>query len=146
MKYRKGIFIVVYCKNNNKIKYLILKRKLHWKGWEFPKGGIEKNENLLQGMKRELKEETGLAALKIKKFDFSGKYKHDKKYADRKGLLGQTFEVLYAVEVKKAKVSIDEREHSTFDWKKFNKALKKLTWPNQKRCLGVVEKWLRGII
>ncbi len=138
MRYRKGVFIVVYCKD----KYLILKRKLHWKGWEFPKGGVEKGEKILDTVKRELKEETGLDALNIKKFNFSGKYKYDKKYEDRKGLLGQTFEMLYAVEVKKAKIFIDKKEHSGFAWKNFDKALRKLTWENQKKCLKMVDEWL----
>ena len=144
MKYRKGVFLVVYFLKNRKPKYLILKRKLHWKGWEFPKGGFEKGEDILKVVKRELKEETGLAPLKIKKFDFSGKYKYDKKYPDRKGFVGQSFEALYAIEVQKAKVVLDKREHSGFAWKKFSRALKKLTWPNQRKCLGIVNAWLNN--
>ena len=64
-KYRKAVFIVAYSKINNKIEYLLLKRKLHWKGWEFPKGGAEEKENNLDAVKRELKEETGLKILNI---------------------------------------------------------------------------------
>ncbi|MBU1129058.1 MAG: NUDIX domain-containing protein [Nanoarchaeota archaeon] len=144
MKYRQGVFFVVYFKKNEKIKYLILKRKLHWKGWEFPKGGFEKGEKILDVVKRELKEETGLEALNIKKFNFSEKYKYDKKYADRKGLVGQTFEALYAIDVKKAKVVLDKKEHSEFAWKKFNRAFKKLTWENQRKCLKIVDGWLKN--
>ena len=55
LKYRRGIFLVVYSLNDKKIKYLILKRKLHWKGWEFPKGGIKSNENMAKAVRRELK-------------------------------------------------------------------------------------------
>ena len=40
-KYRPGIFIVTYRKNKGVIEYIILKRKMHWSGWEFPKGGLE---------------------------------------------------------------------------------------------------------
>ncbi|MFW6233463.1 MAG: NUDIX domain-containing protein, partial [Nanoarchaeota archaeon] len=58
--YRKGIFIVVYTIYNNEIFYLLLKRKLHWKGWEFPKAGVKEKESLIECAKRELKEETGL--------------------------------------------------------------------------------------
>ena len=43
-KYRKSDFIVVYSKEKDKIKYIVLKRKLHWKGWEFPKEGMEDKE------------------------------------------------------------------------------------------------------
>ena len=49
---------------NKKIKYINLKRKLHWTGWEFPKGGIGFLETKKNCIKREIKEEIGL---KIKK-------------------------------------------------------------------------------
>ena len=56
-KYRNAIFIVTYrCINKDKILYLILKRQLHWKGWEFPKGGIDFFETKKRAIKRELKE------------------------------------------------------------------------------------------
>jgi hypothetical protein len=47
-KYRKAVFIVVYRRTKNifnkQNKLLILKRKLHWAGWEFPKE-IDGGEN-----------------------------------------------------------------------------------------------------
>jgi len=144
-KYRRGIFIVVYAIVKNKPQYLILKRKLHWKGWEFPKGGVEYKkfyETLLMAMRREVKEETGLKILGIKKFDISGKYRYDKKYSDRKNFVGQTFEKLYAVEVEKSKVELDKKEHSDYKWVDFSDAVKKLKWKNQKDCLRIVDGWL----
>jgi len=138
MTYRKGVFIVCYRKSNDKILYLLLKRKLHWKGWEFPKGGVEKKESIKKTVLRELKEETGQTAKKIKKHDYKGKYKYQKKLEDRKEI-GQTFS-LYSVELKKEKIKIDEREHSNYSWLTFNKAIKKLTWPNQRKCLKIVNK------
>jgi len=141
MKYRKAVFIVTYAKPKNKISYLILKRKLHWKGWEFPKGGIKFFEIKKQTIKREIKEETGLIPIKIKKFNVSGRYKYDKKYPNRKGFIGQSFS-LYAVEVKKGKVKIDGYEHSDYKWVNFKEAMKKLKWPNQKKCLNVVNSYL----
>lgn len=137
MKYRKAIFIVIYAREKNKIYYLVLKRKLHWKGWEFPKGGIKFFERKRRAVRRETKEETGLDAIKIKKFKINGKYKYQKKIPERKGIIGQTFS-LYAVEVKKGKVKIDKGEHSGYKWLEFEKAMKKLTWPNQKKCIAVV--------
>ena len=69
-KYRPAIFVVVYRidKHSNKPLYLLLKRKKHWKGWEFPKGGVEKGETERETLLRELKEECGLKILKIKVF------------------------------------------------------------------------------
>ncbi|MFH1607647.1 MAG: NUDIX domain-containing protein [archaeon] len=138
--YRRAIFIVTYARTKQGIKYLILKRKLHWVGWEFPKGGKRIYETNKRTVKRELKEETGLKVLKIKKFDFSGKYKYDKAYKGREKFIGQSFS-LYAVEVDKRKVKIDN-EHSDYKWEGFREAVKKLKWDNQKKSLRIVNKWL----
>ncbi len=133
--------MVTYAIEKNKIYYLLLKRKLHWRGWEFPKGGLEKGESMINAIKREIKEETGLIPLKIKKFDFSGKYNYPKKYPDRPEFYGQSYS-LYSAEVKKLKVKIDEKEHSNCKWLEFDKTIKKLTWPNQKKSLKIVNDWL----
>lgn len=143
-KYRKAIFIVVYASSKKgDIEYLLLRRKLHWRGWEFPKGGIEGNESLKKTIERELKEETGFEIKgKIKSFDIKGKYEYPKKYPDREGIIGQTYS-LHAVNVgKEKKVSIDKKEHSGYKWFSFDKAIKKLTWQNQKECLKIVNDWL----
>ena len=136
-KYRRAVFVVVYSKTKKKIEYLILKRKLHWKGWEFPKGGCRIYETLQMTVRREVKEETGLKILEMKKFKESEKYKYEKSLPDRKGFLGQTYN-LYAVEVEKKKIILDKLEHSDFKWVEYGSALKKLTWQNQKKCLRIV--------
>lgn len=141
-KYRKGIFCVIYFINKfGNIKYLIFKRKLHWKGWEFTKGGIKKGEKILEAVKRELKEETGLKAVNLKKFNTSGKYKYNKELKDRRSIHGQTYS-LYSAKVNKRKIKLDKLEHCGYKWVSFKKAIKKLTWPNQSKCLKIVNKWL----
>lgn len=142
-KYRKAVFIVAYAKVKNRIYYLILKRKLRWRGWEFPKGGLEKNESIINTIKRELKEETTLIPLegKIRNFKIQGKYDYKKKYPERPGFIGQSYS-LYSAEIKKQKVKIDNREHSNYKWLEFEDAVKKLTFPNQKECLSIVDNWL----
>lgn len=141
MKYRKGIFIVIYRKNKDKIRYLILKRKSHWKGWEFPKFGLEK-ETIKQGIIREVKEEVGQPPNNIKNHKFKGKYIYKTKIPNREEI-GQTYS-LYSAEVKKQKVKVDKHEHSSYKWFPYDKALKTLTWSNQKRCLRIVDKELNG--
>ena len=54
-KYRKAVFVVGYAKTQKGIEYILLKRKLHWKGWEFPKGKIDEGENKLETARRELR-------------------------------------------------------------------------------------------
>src|SRR3989338_5314548 len=109
-KYRKAVFVVVYRTNRNRILYLLLKRKLHWKGWEFPKGGVENRESILKSIKREIKEETGQTPENIIRRTITGKFRYDKEYADRKGLIGQTYQ-LFSVEIKNKKIKIDNSEH-----------------------------------
>lgn len=139
--YRKAVFVVVYSKNKKQIEYIILKRKHHWKGWEFPKGGIKFSESKISAVKREVKEETGLKAKRIKRFNYSGKYLYKKKFADRTGLIGQTFS-LYSAEVKKGKVKIDKKEHSGYKWMDFEEAVKKIRFANQKKSLRIVNEWV----
>lgn len=141
-KYRKGIFVVVYKKTGKKIEYLILKRKLHWNGWEFPKGGKKFFESELMAVRREVKEEVGEKPIKIKKFEKWGKYDYSKKLKDRKNIVGQTFR-LYSAEVLNKKIKIDKREHSGYKWVSYSEARKKLTYKNQKDCLKIVNDWVR---
>lgn len=147
MKYRKAVFVITYSKIKDRIYYLILKRKLHWKGWEFPKGGLENLKEKLfvkKAAKREVIEETGLIPIKIKSMGVSGKYRYNKRISDRPGIIGQTYQ-LYAAEVPKRKINLKENndaEHSDHKWVDFKTASKLLTWPNQKKCLKIVDKFL----
>lgn len=137
MKYRKAVFVLPYVKTKEGIRYLLLKRKLHWNGWEFTKGGINHGEAKEKAVKRELREETGLHALKIKRFPYSGKYIYNKRFPTRPGMIGQTFS-LYSAEVKKGKVRADKKEHSGHRWEDFSHAMKILRWPNQRKSLKIV--------
>ena len=140
-KYRLGVFIVVYSIRKNKLEYLILKRKLHWSGWEFPKGGKKSSESYKKSVRREILEETGKKPLMIINLNVKGKYKYTKKLKDRPGIVGQTYR-LYAVEIKKTRIKIDKIEHSDYRWVDFKIAMKKLSWEDQRKCLKVVNSYL----
>lgn len=143
-KYRKAVFAVTYyITPEGKIEYLILKRKKHWKGWEFPKGKIEKFETKKAAARREVNEETGLKVLKVKRFKEHGSYLYLKRIWDRPDKIGQTYH-LFAVQVEKGdgKLKLDPIEHNGHKWASFNEAIKILTWPNQKKCMKIVNDWL----
>lgn len=145
--YRKAVFVIVYKIENNNIFYLLLKRKLHWNGWEFPKGGIEPNESFKTATLRELKEETGFFGKevllnKLKNHNISGKYLYNTSTKKQRKFIGQTFN-LYSIQVdprKNKKIKLDKKEHSNYKWVDKKTALKLLTWSNQRRCLRVVHK------
>ena len=143
-RYRKAVFIVVYCRSRRSgiARYILLKRKLHWSGWEFPKGGIERWEKQINAVRREIKEETSLAVRKIARYNIVGRYIYNSAARkDRPGFIGQSFR-LYSAEVCRGKVIIDKKEHLGYKWLEFEKAVKKITFPNQKRCLKAVNEWL----
>lgn len=143
-KFRKGVFAVVYSIDSfGDLKYAILKRKKHWKGWEFTKGKVEKFETKRHAARREASEETGLKILSVKKFRNSDKYYYEKPLNDRPGIVGQTYK-LFAVRANKGdgKMKVDPKEHNGYKWASFNEAYKLLTWPNQKKCLRIIDKWL----
>jgi 8-oxo-dGTP pyrophosphatase MutT (NUDIX family) len=142
LSYRKAIFIVTYRVKGDKIYYLILKRKLHWRGYEFPKGGVENKENFLQAAKREIFEETGQVPSRIKKFKIHGKYKYPKILDDRPSHIGQTYS-LFAAQISRKNIKFDKREHSSYKWLEFPSASKLLTWPDQKKCLRIVDIFLK---
>jgi 8-oxo-dGTP pyrophosphatase MutT (NUDIX family) len=143
--FRKAVFIVVYRVNhlNKDISYLLLKRKKHWTGWEFPKGGVEKGESLIKTAKREGFEESGLRVFNIKKYHISGKYKYKKLLEDRPGFIGQTFSLFSGEVLGDKRVRFDKKEHSGFKWLPFHTAFKKLTHKNQKFCLKLVNKRIK---
>lgn len=91
---------------------------------------------------REVKEETGLKILKIKKMNVYGSYEYERELKDRKGIIGQEFS-LYCVEVKEGKINIDKKEHEYYKWCDYKEAIKKLTWENQKQCLIIVNNYLK---
>lgn len=141
MEYRRAVFVLPYTKTESGIQYLLLKRKKHWHGWEFSKGGIEKRETKEQTARRELHEETGRRALKIKHFPYSGEYKYNRLFSTRPGMIGQSF-TLFAAEIKKGKVKLDRKEHSGHKWVAFSNALKMLKWADQRKSLRIVNSWL----
>ena len=62
---RKGVGVVVLNDENN---VLVGKRKDNpVDKWQMPQGGVDKNENFLTAMKRELYEETSIKSIKVLK-------------------------------------------------------------------------------
>lgn len=119
-------------------KFLILHRKLNWKGWEYPKGGIEEGETHEEAIKRELWEETGLEKYeligKISEFEFIDKARNRK---------GHTYNYLLRVP-STAVVKINNEhvldkeivlEHDDFKWCLPKEAIKLLTHKDMKISL-----------
>ena len=79
-KYRKAVFVVVYSKTPKGVEYLILKRKKHWKGWEFTKGKIERFElkEVLQMIREEFSTQLSIREIKWSEPDYLPEIKADR--------------------------------------------------------------------
>lgn len=138
-KFRKGVFCVVF--SLKPLSYLLLHRKWHWKGYEFPKGGSFANEKIENTIVREVKEETGLKVLSIIKFKKKGKFIYYKTTQHERNAKGFSYK-LFGCEVKKSKVKFSRREHDGYKWLPYSKALRLLTWPNQRKALKIVNGYI----
>lgn len=105
--------------------------------WDLVKGKIEKNENILQTIIRETKEETGISDLSFVDgfeenisydFQFEGKLIHKKV-------------VFYLAKTNTEKITISH-EHLDFVWSDYKNALKKITYQNAKSVLSKANQLL----
>jgi len=143
-KYKKIVFVVIYRKIQDRLQYLILKRKLNWKGWEFPKGRVKKDESVIKTIKREIKEETGQVPYYIKKYTVIGKFDYKKLIDSKPEFVGSKYR-LYSAEIKENKIKIDSNKHNDYKWVDFKTAIKHLEWKNQRDSLKIVNEKLEEI-
>lgn len=59
MRTEKGVVIVAYKRIRGSRRFLILKRKKNWEGWELPKGHLEEDD-YTETVRIELNEEAGI--------------------------------------------------------------------------------------
>ena len=140
MEFRRGVSLVVYRKEKDKTLYLVLKRRLRWIGYELIKCGKFKGESDIQIIKRELREETSLKPKKIINLNYTTKFIYPKKHQsvwNKKGFVGKC----YAIEAK-GKIKLN-KEHSSYKWLTFKKAIKIITFKEAKKILRIANKKLR---
>ncbi|MEN9341805.1 MAG: hypothetical protein RIQ54_61 [Candidatus Parcubacteria bacterium] len=97
---------------HNEDKFLIVKKSLsdnknNLVGWETPGGRLEENEDILSGLSREIKEETGLTVEILNPF-----HAFIAHIGKENCIIGISFIARY----KGGKVVIDEKEHNTYAW------------------------------
>ena len=141
---RKGVAAVVFRREREgEIKFLLLKRKKNWKGWEWLKGGCKKWENEDSCLKREIKEETGVSKFKVKKTSYFHKFSYPELLVkDGRKYYGAKHK-LFLVEVFSDKIKFDKKEHSGFKWVDKETVLKLITWKDQKNLFARIIKLIK---
>jgi 8-oxo-dGTP pyrophosphatase MutT (NUDIX family) len=107
--------------------------------WDFPKGGVEKGENELQTVMREVGEETGISDIEI----VPGFRKVIGYFYRREGknIHKQVVYVLAKTREEAVKISF---EHQAFGWFKYREALERASYDNSKLTLAEAEKFVQG--
>jgi len=135
MPIEKSAGAVIFRKQNDAILYLLL----HYEAghWDLAKGHIEKGENEIATIKREVDEETGLKDIKfIRGFREVIKY-----YFRVEGKTILKFVVFYLAETERKEIKISE-EHKSFAWLPYQEAIKQLTFKNAKQILQKANDYL----
>jgi 8-oxo-dGTP pyrophosphatase MutT (NUDIX family) len=128
--------VVFYQEGTAEPEYLLL----HYTAghWDFPKGNIEAGESEKQATTREIREETGITDVEFldgfrMKIDY--KYRHGKR-------LVQKEVVLFLARTRTRQVTISH-EHIGFAWRKFDDAMKQLTYRNAMNLLSAAKDYLQ---
>jgi Predicted NTP pyrophosphohydrolase len=117
----KSAGAIIFRKKDSEIYYLLLHAKYKTDYWEFPKGLIEKNEDLESTVRREIFEECGLKDIK-----FINGFKESINYFYRRGDKLIMKEVIYfLVESLENNVRISS-EHVGYEWVKYEEAIPRL--------------------
>lgn len=142
MPIEKSAGAVIFRKEGGKNFYLLLhypssSRITKKEYWGFPKGHIEKGEELEATAKREIEEETGLRDIK-----FINGFSEWEKYffvSDGKKIFKIVTFLLAETKTKKIKISW---EHLGFKWFSYEEAIKKLIFKNAKEILKKANEFL----
>ena len=131
---------VVYRPTPSGPEYLVLDYGRHW---DFPKGHLESGEDDLAAALRELQEETGIADVKILP-DFHQEITYF--FRDRKkGLIRKTV-AFFVGAIGECDIVLS-REHEGFEFLPFDRALKRVTYPNARQVLKLAHERIerRGV-
>lgn len=133
MKLRKGVVAVIFRDGGDEPEFLVMHRKLHWKGWELPKGGINESETEEAALLREIEEETGLRVDIAGKVPFTIAYDYPEPFQKQFRTRGAEQSV-YLVRYKPGEIFLSD-EHDDFRWVTFGEAMQLLRYDAQKQAL-----------
>jgi len=136
MAFERSCGVVLFRKEQDSILYLLL----HYQAghWGFPKGHIEKGENLMQTARREVKEETGIEEISLI-HGFLKEMEYFFKYGKRPTKKRVTF---FLARTESGEVTLSS-EHTGYRWLVFEEAEKQLTFPRVREILREADSFIR---
>ena len=116
--YRACASVLVFQKDQNPPKILLLHKPRKKDSWQIPQGGVEDGETYEEAALRELKEESGLVGKLIGKSETVYQYDFPSSYRKVRpdNVCGQRIEFCFAVVEASAEVLVDQSEINSFAW------------------------------
>lgn len=124
---------IVYRTKNNIKEFLLIQGKRK-NVWGFPKGHVEKGENVKDTAIRETREEAGINVQLCEGF------KHDMHYNPAKN--ARKTVTFYIATTKDTNVRIQKEEIIDYAWLEYDKAMKRLSFENSRNTLRLAKKYL----
>lgn len=144
MPVEKSAGAIIFRKEKDKIYYLLLHYPPSAKSardyWDLPKGHIEKGEEEIETVKREVEEETGLKDIKF----LEGFKEWIKYFFKFEGKNIMKFVTFYLAEALSAEVKISG-EHINYKWLSYKEAVELLTFQNAKEILKKADGFLKNL-
>ena len=142
MKTRRGVSAIIWTRDRGKKKYLILRRKMYWTGWEWLKGGCRKGEKEIECLEREIKEEIGkkVEDYIVIKTNVIFSFKYERPFVHDGELWRGAKNRVYMIELNNKRIKIDTSEHSGYRWVSKADALKLITWDDQRKIFEKLAK------
>ena len=116
---------------------LVLSRLTKRPLWEFPKGGVDEGETLLQTALRELQEETGIlqdGLRVVSGFEWNETYRFTSGREAERTLIHKQV-TYYLAQSNHTNVTLSESEISEFAWLDLEAACKRIKYPERRRML-----------
>src|SRR3989344_1806324 len=108
----KSAGAIIFRKDKEEIKYLLLQYKFKTIYWDFPKGNVEEKEKDEDTVKREIKEETGIESIEI-----LPEFKEKVNYFYKKALKKLTYENSRTVFKKANEFLKNKKQKQLFNFK-----------------------------
>lgn len=145
MRYRRDVSagVIVFHRGSDGCRFLLLLSKLTKRPlWEFPKGGVDEGETLIQAALRELQEETGLSPEQVRIVEG---FEHKEDYRFTSGQEAERVFVRKAVtyflaEAAHTEIRLSAHEASEFAWLSFDETRVKLRYAARRRMLDAAAR------